>query len=232
MNARVSLRRRLALVLMRRVSQVLPTSRLEWAKAMRAELDHLQDDRDALAWAMGCLVAGSKERINTMLTGNLKISRWILVPEMLLCFVPLTFGWLDAIGGSSGIIRLSGDVIQKRFLQAPGGTFVLAALIAGAVLGVLGPLSLATAFRLVVSGRQPGSRWFRTALVAGPAVYGVLTLVTRLALGGTGALAFNAADSFDFWSGILLLSALPSLGAAHMLRQVTGFEMRQYSHAE
>jgi hypothetical protein len=223
MNARVSLRRRLALALMRRVSRVLPASRLEWAKAMQAELELLENDREALRWAIGCLAAGSKERINVMLTGNLKISRWILVPEMLLCFVPLTIGWLDAIGGGSGIIRLSGDVIQTRFLHVPGGAFALVALIAGAVLGVLGPLSLATALRLVVSGRPPGSRWFRAALVAGPAVYGVLTLVTRLAIGGTGALALDAADSFDFWSGILLLSALPSLGAAHMLRQATSF---------
>ena len=153
-----------------------------------------------------------------MLTGNLKISRWILVPEMLLCFVPLTFCWLNALGGSSGIVRLNGYVIEKYFLHTPGGSCALAALVAGAVLGALGPLGLATAFRLVVSGRPPSSRWFRTALIAGPALYGVLTLVSRLATGWPGTLSFDAVDSFDFWSGILLLSALPSLGAAHMLR--------------
>jgi hypothetical protein len=218
MNASVSLRRALTLVLIRCVDQVLPASRADWAKAMRAELDHLQDDEDALAWAMGCLVAASKERIVTMLTGNLKISRWILLPEMLLCFVPLTIGWLDAIGGNSGIVRLNGDVIQKHFLQVPGGTVILAALIAGAILGVLGPLGLTAAFRLVVSGHPPRNRWLRTALVAGPVAYGVLTLVIRVALGGADALGFDAADSFDFWSGVLLLSALPALGAVHMLR--------------
>lgn len=218
MNTLVSLERRLALVLMRCVDRVLPTSRDDWARAMLAELDHLESDRDALAWATGCLVAASKERIITMLTGNLKISRWILVPEMLLCFVPLTFGWLDAIGGSSGVIRLNGTVIHRHFLHEPGGTFILAALLAGAVLGFLGPLGLTAAFRLVLSGQPPRNQWLRTALVAGPVVYGVLTLVIRLALGGAGALGFEAADSFDFWSGILLLSALPALGAAHMLR--------------
>jgi hypothetical protein len=57
---------------------VLPSSRLDWARAMRAELDHLQDDREALIWAIGCVVAGSKERIGTMFAANLKISRWIL----------------------------------------------------------------------------------------------------------------------------------------------------------
>lgn len=153
-----------------------------------------------------------------MLTGNLKISRWIFVPEMLLCFVPLTLGWLDALGGSSGIVRLNGDVIQKYFLHSPGGTLALLGLIAGAILGALGPLGLTAACRLVVSGRPRGSRWFRRVLVAGPAVFGLLMLATRLAIGGTGALGFDAPDSFDFWSGILLLSALPSLGAVHMLR--------------
>jgi hypothetical protein len=227
MNAPLSLRRRLAGTLLRCLNRLLPRSRLEWGQAMQAELDHLPSDRDALAWAVGCLVAGSKERINTMLTGNLKISRWILVPEMLLCFVPLTLGWLDAVGGSSGVMRLSGEAVAKRFLHSPGGTLVLVALLAGAVLGALGPLGLATAFRWIVSGRAPGSRWFRAALVAGPAAYGVLTLATRLATGGAGSLTLDAADSFDFWSGILLLSVLPSLGAAHML---TG--MGQYQQAE
>lgn len=218
MNAPVSLRRRLALALMRRVDHVLPTSRLEWAKAMQTEVDHLQDDRAALAWAVGCVIAGSRERINSMLSGNLKISRWIVIPEMLLCFVPLTLGWLDAIGGSSGIMRLNGDLIHKRFLETPDGAFALAALIAAAVLGAFGPLGLAAAFRLVTSGRPPNNRWFRTALVAGPVVYGVLILLVRSATAGVGALGFDSADSFDFWSGMLLLSALPSLGAAHLLR--------------
>lgn len=108
-------------------------------------------------------------------------------------FVPLTSGWLDAIAGRAGIMR-------------PGGK------------GVLGPLGLTAAFRLVVSGRPPRNQWLRTALVAGPVAYGLLTLVIRLTLGGTGALAFAAADSFDFRSGIVLLSALPALGAVHLLR--------------
>jgi hypothetical protein len=216
MNESVSLRRRLARFLLRHLHRMLPTSRLDWAQAMRAELDHLED-REALRWAIGCLVAGSKEWIGTLFAADLKISRWILIPEMLLCFVPLTLGWLDAVVGGSGIVRLNGDIVEKYFLHAQGGIFALATMIAGAALGVLGPLGLASAFRLVATGRPPSGQWFRTALVTGPALYGVLTLVTRLAVGGKGALSFDALDSFDFWSGILLLSALPSLGAAHML---------------
>jgi hypothetical protein len=217
MSAPLSRRRRLALALLRRARQLLPTSRLDWAKAMQAELDHLGNDHDAIRWAIGCVVAGVKERISSMFTANLKVSRWILVPEMLLCFVPLTILWLDAVGASSGLIRLSGELLHKYFLGAPGGIFALIAMLAGAVLGTLGPLGLIAAFRLVVAGRRPGGRWFRAALIAGPALYGALALAARWAMGGTGALGFDASDSFDFWSGILLLSALPSLGAVHML---------------
>lgn len=231
MNASVSLERRLALALMRRVDRLLPASRSEWAKAMQAEIAHVQNDRDALAWAIGCIVAGSKERIDSMLGDKLKISRWIFVLEMLLCFVPLTLGWLDALGGGARILRLNAEVIHKEFLLTPDGALVLVALIAGAVLGTLGPLGLATAFRLLISGRAPGSRWLRTALVAGPAVYGVLLLAVRLATGGAGALSFNTVDSFDFWSGILLLSVLPSLGATHLLRIASQDETSRRSGA-
>ena len=152
-----------------------------------------------------------------MFAVNLTISRWILVPEMLLCFLPLTFGWLDALVGGSGIIRLNSEVIEKYFLHTPGGVFALVTMITGAAIGVLGPLGLASAFRLVATGRPPRGPWFRTALVTGPTLYGVLTLASRLAIGGKIALSFAALDSFDFWSGILLLSVLPALGAAHML---------------
>lgn len=217
MNKPVSLRRRLALSLLRSIDPLMPASRRDWARAMRAELDHLKDDSQALRWAIGCVVAGSKERINTMFAANLTISRWILVPEMLLCFLPLTLGWLDALVGGSGIVRLNGEVIEKYFLHTPGGVFALATMITGTAIGVLGPLGLASAFRLIATGRPPGSRWFRTALIAGPTLYGVLTLASRWAIGGKSALSFDASDAFDFWSGILLLSILPSLGAAHML---------------
>ena len=228
MNAPVSVARRLAVALMRHLDLVLPTSRLEWAEAMRAELDHLESDRDALAWAIGCLVAGSKERINIMLTGNLRISRWILVPEMLLCFVPLTFGWLVAIGGSSGIARLSGDVIQRRFLQAPEGTLTLFALIAAAVLGAFGPLQ--PRHRLSLAGLGSHARQPLVPRGVGRRSRCLWHSDAGHPVGdrGHGRVGFRCCGhGFDFWSGILLLSVLPSLGAAHMLDG-----MRQYQHAE
>ena len=217
MSESVSLTRWLARALMRCAGRLLPTMRLDWAKVMTAEFDRLDNDRDALAWAAGCVAAALKERVSAMLNGKVRISRWVLIPEMLLCFVPLTLAWLDTIGGTSGVIRLNGDIVQKYFINVHGGTLVLATMIAGTVLGALGPLGLIAAFRLIVLGRQPRNQWIRRALVLGPLLYGVLTLVARLVVGGEAGLRFDSLGSFDFWSGILLLSVLPTLGAAHML---------------
>ena len=146
-----------------------------------------------------------------------RIPRWILVPEMLLCFLPLTLGWLDALFGDSGVVRLNREVIETHFLHSPVGVLALLTMVAGAALGVLGPLGLASAFRWVALSRPPTNRVFRAALVAGPTLYGALILASRLAMGGASGVRSSASDSFDFWSGLLLLSALPALGAAHLL---------------
>jgi hypothetical protein len=41
---------------------ILPPARATWADAMRHELDHIDSDREALTWAVGCVVAGYVER--------------------------------------------------------------------------------------------------------------------------------------------------------------------------
>lgn len=152
-----------------------------------------------------------------MINGKLKISPWILCPELMLCFVPLSIGWLDSVFGGFGVTRLNFDVVQRYFLSAPGGQIALAMMITLAFFGVLGPVSLIAAFRLVVLGHPVQSRWLRAAMVVGPLLYCVLTLMFRFAAGGSAAFSFNAVDAFDYWSGALLLSFLPAVGAAHML---------------
>ena len=181
---------------------------------MQAEFDHLGRDRDALSWAVGCVVAAAKERVYLMLTS--KLSRVVVCAEMLVCFVPLTIAWVDAIGGGSGVIHLNGTIIHRYFLHTQGGYFALATLIAGAVVGIVGPLGLAITLQWVVSGRVPRSPWFRILLIAGPATYGALMLATRVAVSGLDALEFHLAGGFDFWSGLLLLAVLPAFGAAHL----------------
>jgi hypothetical protein len=209
---------RLTLALMQLAILLLPSTRADWARAMCAELDRIGTGRDAFAWALGCVLAGLKERMDVMITAPPKISRWILAPEMLLCFIPLTIGWRDGIVGSSGIARLNVHVIQKYFLEVPGGTITLIAMLAGVFLASVGPLGLLAAFRSIVWGHPVRNDWARGFLITAPILYGMLTLLSRLAVGGLTSFGFGADDAFDFWSGILLLSALPALGAIHMLR--------------
>lgn len=64
MTQRVSIAKRIARVLMRHVPRVLPPTRLDWAEAMRRELDHIESPWDALKWSTGCLVASYRARAN------------------------------------------------------------------------------------------------------------------------------------------------------------------------
>jgi hypothetical protein len=154
----------------------------------------------------------------TMLTGNLRISRWLLGPEMLLCFVPLTIGWLAGIGGNFGIGHLNSQVLHKYFISVPGGIPALITVVGFATLGFIGPVGLAVAFRLIVVQRPLRQRWLAALLVAGALAFGALIVGCRWATEGLQGFSFASVDAFDFWAGLLLLSALPAAGAAHMLR--------------
>jgi hypothetical protein len=66
MNPRPSLLRRTAFALMAHASRVLPSARSPWGQAMQHELDHIGGDLDALAWAMGCVLASYVERSKVM----------------------------------------------------------------------------------------------------------------------------------------------------------------------
>jgi hypothetical protein len=62
MNAAPSRFRRLALTLARHAAWVLPSAPSSWAQAMRHELDYIADDKAALRWALGCMLASYKAR--------------------------------------------------------------------------------------------------------------------------------------------------------------------------
>jgi len=211
-------RRHLAARLMRVAVALLPQDRAAWGRAMRAELDCLEQDSEALTWALGCVLAGARERVSAMLPGNLKISRWVLCAEMLLCFVPPTLAWLDMLAGTSGVIRLSPAVIERYFLNSPADTLLLISMLTGSILGILAPLSLILALRVIVLGRPLRIRWLRSAIVAGPALAGLFGLVCQVAFNGVASLGWQADNAFDVWSGFLLLCALPIFGAVHLLR--------------
>jgi hypothetical protein len=61
MNARPGLRR-VAVKLVRHAGLMLPGAS-PWAQAMRREIDYIDDDRAALGWALGCILASYKTRL-------------------------------------------------------------------------------------------------------------------------------------------------------------------------
>jgi hypothetical protein len=208
--------RRIALALMRGAATLMPAARIGWTRAMRSEFDHIENDRHAFLWAAGCLLTGIKERMNTMIHGDLKISRWLLAPEMLLCFAPLTLLWLDGIDGRSGLLRLNSAMIHKYFIGVPGGTAFLIAMFAGVVLATIGPIALFAAFRMILLRAPIKNAALRVALIAAPILYGLMSVTLRAVETGATTFDMASADAFDFWSGIFLLSILPALGAAHL----------------
>jgi hypothetical protein len=54
--------RHLASLLLRHARWMLPESRAAWADAMERETQHIQDDREVLSWAFGCVLAAYADR--------------------------------------------------------------------------------------------------------------------------------------------------------------------------
>lgn len=59
--------RGIARALMRHAARIMPAGEMDWGVAMQNELEAIADDRVALRWAAGCLIAGYGERANGML---------------------------------------------------------------------------------------------------------------------------------------------------------------------
>jgi hypothetical protein len=71
--------------LARHASGVLPRARSSWAEAMRRELDYIEDDRAALHWAIGCVMASYAAQFAVLLrAGGRVLARPILAGGMLL----------------------------------------------------------------------------------------------------------------------------------------------------
>ena len=199
---------RMALVLMRLAARLLPPARADWARAMLGEIYHMNQDTQALVWAVSCITASLTMRIKAMIIGNLKISRWVLTPELLFCFTPLTLAWYDSIFGTSGIIQLNPEIVQRYFLNSTTGTIALIIMVTLSVLGIFGPLGLVIAIRTIAQGRCLTDKRLLIALCTMPVLLGAIHFTSWLLMG--------TSIKFDHWAGLILVSLLPALGAVHM----------------
>lgn len=77
-------RRRMAQKMLHHGAVLLPPERSSWAAAMRTEAEHIDDDREALEWALGSVRAGFTERLRVlrahkMLTTHSLAVLWIVM---------------------------------------------------------------------------------------------------------------------------------------------------------
>jgi hypothetical protein len=209
MSKHSTLARRAAAALVRGTAAWLErTSRGQWGRAMRAELDHIDSDYEALRWACGCALAAITLRRTDMDMGTLRVSRFVLALEMALCFVPLTFGWFDVMFGMSGVAWLDGPTIDL-YVGTSAGVAMLAKMLAGAVIGLLGPVGLVVAMRNIVLGRALRRGLVSAALVVGPILLAAVYVVANLASGTELSIE---------WGGFYVLFAvLPLAGAVHLI---------------
>lgn len=180
----------------------------EWSRAMSAELNHVPADQ-RLVWALGCVIAALKWRFETMRSGNLRVSKGVLLLELVVCFLPITLGWWDVAFGASGALGLNQDIINEHFLATPLGRIVLGMMIGGALIGLAGPIGLFLASRAVIAGIGLRSRALGIAMIAGVTLYVIASMLLRL-FSGPGAYA----ATFSF---IVLIGLLPALGTAHLM---------------
>jgi hypothetical protein len=153
-------RRRLANRLVSGASTVLPRSEIEWGRGMSAEVHSIEDDGDALRWALGCLRTASLLRIGSFLTQH-------TVPRVLLAVYLLTWcvmpAWLTAMilayrrGDSAELTELAsrtniGDAQLFVALFDASMVPLLVTLLASGTLYLAG--SVALAFRRVSGALQ------------------------------------------------------------------------------
>jgi hypothetical protein len=121
---------------------------------------------------------------------SLRLRRWLLSLEMLLCFVPLTFFAALLV------------VVLVRGVMPPGFAFLN--LSAAAV----GPVGLAVAFRMIVLRRIALGK--ATIFALGLLAAWTVVAFSSLLIGGNGPIE-------EWWREYILIALLPAVGAAHLM---------------
>jgi hypothetical protein len=191
MNNRRSVVRDFAVRLAAHAEKILPRSRADWANAMRNEVHYISGNHAALKWALGCLFVSYRERMRTMIDSNPRISRWVLVLEMLFCFAPLT---LLCLATFANLGRMEGK------------TAMVALTVAAA-----GPIGLIVAIKVVVLNRPSLTKFAMAALCILAAWTGFAYSLQILA----------EAEPASHWREFVLIALLPAVGIAHLLYLAT-----------
>ena len=185
--------------------RLVPASCNEWANAMYSELEYQEDEKKALQWATGCVMAGMILRIEKMIKGNLKISRWIFGIELIACLFPLTYVWLESLYWLS-MVNFDNFGYWETAFRPPTPYIVMN--FATIILGTLGPLGLILGFRAIILETGFANKVTQTILLTGTLILGVIHAVCWVLMG--------IETSFDYWSITFMISVLPAIVVLHL----------------
>lgn len=99
--------RRIAEKVIGHASWMLPGAQSSWADAMRRELDYIEDDRAALRWAIGCVMASCAARLSALPRLPWRVSSMPAVAGILLLLTALA-----AVQGHA-----SGEALLPAFVE-------------------------------------------------------------------------------------------------------------------
>jgi hypothetical protein len=167
---------RLAQRLIDHAVSVMPEHRREWAEAMRAELEALPTDREALTWATGCVWASYCERTKLMqivLKSLLRaVAEGLLVAAFILGLMNLSSLWVAH--SQHSCFQVMPDHLAVALQHASGGASVslpcrASAYVGGlliVLLGYSGGVFATLCILELVIARFPGKPFMKTLLRA------------------------------------------------------------------
>lgn len=169
---------RLPLILCNVATYLLPANRRSWADGMIAELSHVDNDRAALNFAGGCLLAAMRERARDADTHILAALWTIAIATAFYAVVRL-------VCAAQGVAVLFGahDGMRGALLRHGASSSVMASyeaarpIVIGCFLA-LGTVQLATAWFLSRGQIRPfATAWCIAVLIAGTAVVIQLSII-------------------------------------------------------
>ena len=99
----MSVARRLCFLLVRHAGRVVPESRTDWAMAMARETHHIDNDGEALSWAVGCVIAAYAARLRSEeclpWAVRLILAAWCLIAPLAFFYRASLFALCPAVSG-------------------------------------------------------------------------------------------------------------------------------------
>lgn len=199
----------LASRLMRHAAAVMPGPRRDWAAGMGAELLAINDPRDALAFAAGCVLTAYQQRISPVRTA-LAIGRFgVIAVTLLTAAVHIAFllYWL-AIVGDLMINGMNGWAGRFPIFQGQSAQAALQGIGQLPVWHVAAEVAMTAAFALS-AGLLIRRRFMAVAITAGAGlVINTANALAMKAVGGPYLVHHEIAWLYSLAFGLLILAAL------------------------